>query len=118
MATGGGSAKDPITIHHFSLEVQGLETAMFAECSAIDNETQALDFFQTDKSGVVYHQLVPGNSKWGPVTLKRGITHDNSVFEWRLKVVNGQIDKARSDATITGYAPDQTIVTQYVLTRA
>jgi hypothetical protein len=30
-----------------------------------------------------------GNSGWSPVTLKRGMTNDSSLFEWRQGVING-----------------------------
>jgi phage tail-like protein len=115
---GGGAVKDPISVHHFGLEVQGLEMAMFSECSPIDNETKPIEHYQVNKEGITYKQLVPGNSGWTPVTLKRGLTTDNTIFEWRQKVIDGKIDEARSDATISGYSPDNNIVLQYVLHRA
>ena len=114
MATTG---KDPIIVHRFGLEVQQIESATFTKVSGFDNKTDIAETYQTDKVGKVYIQKHPANSKWGTITLERGIIADNSLWNWRMMVINGAIDAARADATLTAYAPDGSIVMQYTLIR-
>ena len=84
--------------------------AKFTEASGIDNETELVEYRELGKGGTVYTHMVPGKSKWGQVTLKRGIVSDNSLWEWRQKVLDGSMVDARVDATLVGYASDNTTI--------
>jgi phage tail-like protein len=59
-------------------------------------------------------QLVPGKSKWLPVKLKRGITSDNQIFEWRQAVIDGKIQASRCEIDAT---TDNNVVVEYTLHR-
>ena len=65
---------------------------------------------------IQYRQKVPGKMKWGTITLKRGVTSDNTLFEWRQKVIDGKIDEARSTCTIDAMQSNGVIM-QYTLHR-
>jgi len=47
----------------------------------------------------------PGRHKWPPITLKRGKTSDNMLFNWRQKAVESKINMAVTDCTLETRTP-------------
>jgi phage tail-like protein len=117
----GDELEDPLSLHHFGVEVDGIKVALFSECSAANREVGKFDYYATatDGSGKVYYQAVPGNTKYNTVTLKRGITSDNKLWsDWFQKVLEGDMKTARKTVTITGHSPDNKTVFSMTLHRA
>jgi phage tail-like protein len=46
---------------------------------------------------------IPGPLKWQNIVLKRGVTGDMEIWDWRKLVEEGNVDKARLDGSITMY---------------
>jgi phage tail-like protein len=82
---------------HFSFEIDGVLVAgvntIEGLASVVVERKQGLDWIP--EIAKPYRQQVPGSFKWTPITLKRGLTHDNVLFEWRQSVINGTIERAR-----------------------
>jgi phage tail-like protein len=116
----GDTLEDPLSIHHFGVEVQGIQVALFSDCSAVNREIGKIDYYATatDGSGKVHYQAVPGNTKYNSVTLKRGITSSNKLWDWFQQVMEGSIKDARQTVTINGFSPDNKVVFSMVLHRA
>ena len=90
----------------FSLELESQNLGFFTECSGIGSEHEIVEHKVVDKSGQEVVRKIPGRLKWNDVTLKRGITSDLAIWEWREKVVEGKIGEARGFVSITQYTPD------------
>jgi phage tail-like protein len=43
---------------------------------------------------------LPGRLKWENITLKRGITNNMDIWDWRDEVVRGKVDDARRNGSI------------------
>jgi phage tail-like protein len=56
-----------------------------------------------DEKGRESIQKIPGRLKWENITLKRGITDNMDIWKWREKVVQGQVNDARSNGSIIMY---------------
>ncbi len=91
---------DPQVVHHFALEVQGIEEATFREASGFENESEVIEHRETGSGGKQYISKQPGNVKWADLTLKRGVTNSMDLWDWRQQVVDGKIDEARKDGSI------------------
>ena len=78
-----GSRVDPLTGYHFYLELDGIAEAQFRECSGLDSESNIIEVKHAAKGGVTVIQKVPGELKWSNIVLKRGITGDMALWEWR-----------------------------------
>ena len=63
-------------------------------------------------------QMEPGRLKWNPVTLKRGVTSNLDIWDWRQKVVDGKMGDARKSASIIAYSSDLKPVARWDLDRA
>ena len=73
----------PISNFHFVVNFGGSsQNAGFQEVSGLDVEAQIIEYRHGD-SPIFSNQKMPGLTKFGNITLKRGImVKDNSFFDW------------------------------------
>ena len=93
--------EDPLLGFNFMLELEGTLAGYFTECSGIGSENDIVEHKVVDKQGHEIVRKIPGRLKWQDVTLKRGITSDLQIWEWRDTVVQGKMSDARKNITIT-----------------
>ena len=96
----GALTEDPLVGATFSLEVQGILRGQFTECSGLGSETGVTEQKVTGDDGRTIIVKVPGLAVWQDITLKRGITSDMQIWDWRKQVEEGNIDDARHDGSI------------------
>lgn len=108
---------DPVRANSFTLKLQGGIEAFFREASGFGSENEIIEHKQQSAKGVIVTIKQPGNLKWENITLKRGITDDESLWNWRKKVVDGQIVEARQDGSIMGYDEKGELKIQYDFVR-
>ena len=92
--------RDPLVGFHYAIEVQGVVTGYFTECSGIGSEHEIIEHKIVDEKGRELIQKIPGRLKWENVTFKRGITENMDIWDWRETVVQGQVDDARRNGSI------------------
>ncbi len=95
--------EDPLRVFSFSAEFGSHLKGTFAECSVVSAEHEVIEKWQTDQSGKPVYIAMPGKVKQGHITLKRGMTSDNSAWVWRKMVEDGKIADARSNGSIIIY---------------
>ncbi|HLH72346.1 MAG TPA: phage tail protein [Chloroflexota bacterium] len=111
------SLTDPIRANSFTLKLQGGIEAFFREASGFSSENEVIEHKQQGPKGVVQYIKQPGNLKWENITLKRGITDDQKIWEWRKQVIDGKIEQARQDGSIMGYNEEGVLQIQYDFVR-
>ena len=95
--------QDPLIGFHFAVDIQGAATGYFTECSGLGSEHELIEHkVVTEKGQEVVLQL-PGRMKWEKITLKRGITSNMDMWDWRKQVEDGDVDSARRDGSIVMY---------------
>ena len=97
------SREDPLVGCRFKVDVGGVITGYFTECSGLGSETDIIEQKVVNEKGVEVVIKVPGRLKWGDITLKRGITSDMQIWNWRKKVEEGDVDGARRNGSIVMY---------------
>jgi phage tail-like protein len=97
------SLTDPQVVHHFALEVQGVETATFREAGGFENSNEIIENREVGSGGKQFISKQPGNLKWSDITLKRGITDNMDLYQWRQQVIDGDVDGARKDGSVVMY---------------
>ena len=90
MATG--SRVDPYRGFNFLVEIDGIAQAGFSEVSGLDASTPAVDYRQGD-FGTRGASKIPGINTYTPITLKRGITSEKELWDWRQKVIDGNVER-------------------------
>jgi phage tail-like protein len=80
---------DPLRNFRFRLEIGGIAEAHFSEVSGFDLSTDAIDYREGDDPTHV--RKLPGLTKYGNVTLKRGITASMDLYNWHKDIIAGTI---------------------------
>jgi phage tail-like protein len=93
--------EDPLVGFHFSVEVQGVVAGFFTECSGLGSEHEVIEHNVVTEQGQEVVMKVPGRLKWEDITLKRGITSNMDIWDWRKMVEDGRVEEARHDGSIT-----------------
>ncbi len=89
--------RDFVTTNRFYVEIGGTIAASFSECSGLDVQIEKETYFE---GGVNNQQRIfLKQTKFGDVTLKRGITDDVAFWEWLGKMLS-PAKKERRNITI------------------
>ena len=99
---------DPLQSFTFMLDVNGLQ-GFFTSVDGLGSENEVVVGKYITPDGKELQAKTAGRLTWGDVTLKRGITADMKIWEWRQMVVDGKLKEARKAVSITlldrTYAP-------------
>lgn len=89
MATG--DRKDPFRAYNFLVEIDGITRAGFKECSGLDSAQDPIEY----REGIdpIHSRKLPGLVKYSNISLKRGITDDAELWEWRKKAADGRVER-------------------------
>jgi phage tail-like protein len=94
------AGRDPLVGFHYGIEVQGVVNGYFTECSGIGSENELIEHKVVDDKGRESIQKIPGRLKWQDITLKRGITSNMDIWDWRDQIVEGKVDDARKNGSV------------------
>lgn len=75
----------------FYLEIGNETAAVFTELSGLSLETEVFEYPEGGRND--HPHRLPGRSKIGNLTFKRGITKNNEFFKWCLDMTRGTIKK-------------------------
>ena len=87
---------DPYKNFNFRVEIDNVQVAGFSECSGLSSEVSIVEYREGSDHLV---RKLPGQRKFGNITLKRGITDSRELYDWHLNILNGVSDR-RSGAII------------------
>ena len=90
--------QDPLRNVRFRLEIDGLQVAGFSEVAIGATTTEAIDYREGNEPLRV--RKLPGITKYGNVSLKRGVTDTRELFDWHQQIVQGQISSSRRNVVI------------------
>ena len=86
---------DPYMSYRFAIEINGIIQG-FAEASGLQSEVQSEDFREGGENEFV-HKIIKGTT-YQNITLKRGLTKGEDLWQWHRKVIDGKI--TRKDISI------------------
>jgi len=89
---------DPYRNFRFRVEVDGITTAAFSEATIPDSTTETVDY----REGVdpTYQRKLSGLTKWGNITLKKGLTDSLDLYNWKKKVEETGAQGARKNISL------------------
>ena len=111
-------SEDPLVAFNFALEVSGIIKGYFTEVSGLGSENEVVEHKVVSEKTTEVTKKIPGRLKWTDITLKRGITSNVDIWDWRKMVEDGLIDSARRDGSITMYNQVGTEVARWNFERA
>jgi phage tail-like protein len=107
------SREDPLVGFHFAIDVQGVIKGYFTEVSGLGSESEIAEQKVVNEKGVQVVLKVPGRVKWGDITLKRGLTSNIDLWNWRKMVEDGNVKAARKNGSIIMFDQSLKAVAQW-----
>lgn len=98
--------EDPLVAFKFALEIEGKLSGYFTNVTGIGSETEVIEQKVTGENGETIIQKIPGRHTWTEITLKRGVTSNLEIWEWRKLVVQGKVSEARTNCSIVALSQD------------
>jgi phage tail-like protein len=90
---------DPYRNCRFRIEIDGITQAGFNECTLADTSTEVVEYREgTDPT---HPRKLSGQSKYGNVTLKWGVTDSIELFNWYQTIVQVGAMGNRKNMSIT-----------------
>lgn len=77
--------------YRFYVEIDGIAQAVFTEVGGLQVEMEVMQY-QEGGNNVFVHTL-PGRTKVGNLTLKRGIVGSNDFFKWYMEAAAGKVTR-------------------------
>jgi phage tail-like protein len=88
---------DPYAQYNFILEIEGTTVAGFAEVGGLTMEQDIIEYREGSDTPTV--RKVPGLRKYANISLKRGLTQNRELWDWRKTTIDG-ITARKSGAII------------------
>jgi phage tail-like protein len=80
---------DPLRNFRFRLEIDGIQAAGFSEVETLATTTDVIEYREgTDPT---HTRKLPGLTKYGNITLKRGMTTSLELYQWHQQIVSGPL---------------------------
>ena len=96
MATGGRI--DPYRNFRFRVEIDGIEVASFSEATIGDSTTDPVEYREGTDSTTM--KKLSGLTKYGNISLKRGLTDSMELVTWRKLVEQKGAGVARKNLSL------------------
>jgi phage tail-like protein len=96
MATA--ARNDPYRNFRFKVEIDGIKTASFSDVTISDTTTDSVDY--REGTDLPHQRKLSGLTKYGNVTLKKGLTDSMELYEWRKQVEDTGAIKARKNISL------------------
>ena len=82
---------DPYRNFLFRVVIDGIIQAGFMECSGFDSTTDVIEYREGDE--ITTPRKGPGLTKYGDLTLKWGLTDSQELWDWRQRIIDGNVDR-------------------------
>lgn len=107
---------DPLRNFRFRLEIDGITLASFSDAAIGETTTEAIDYREGTEP--MHVRKLSGLTKFGNITLKRGITDTLELFNWHKQIMAGQIQTNRKQVAIVAQDETGTDKARFVVTDA
>lgn len=101
-------SKKGINAVQWYLEFDGIADCSFSEVTGLESSSEIIEQIETMKDGKRKTTKIPGNEKYGNITMRRGISDNKMLQDWRKDVEEGKVDKARKNGSLVLYTQDHT----------
>lgn len=98
---------DPFINYRFRIEIEGLEALGFSKMSQLENETEIETYIEGGVND--YTHKFPSSTSYSNITLEHGLGLDDLIYDWREKVIQGNMLEALKSGTIRLYDNEEII---------
>lgn len=104
---GSGDRTDPYGAFNFLVEIDDVTVAGFSEAGGLSTETDVVEYRKGDTENTV--TKLPGLKKFTNISLKRGFTATDDLWQWRKKVMDGVTERKSGTIVLLNEAREQAI---------
>ncbi|ESW93132.1 phage tail protein [Mesorhizobium sp. LSJC269B00] len=94
---------DPYAGFNFILDIGDGSAAGFSEVTGLDTDTDIIEYRNGDEKNPGKAKL-PGLHKYSNITLKRGFTNNQALWNWRKTVLDGKAERRSGSITLLNEA--------------
>lgn len=94
----GRRAGDPIAAHRFRIEIDGVIAGAFRTCGGLRSETEIFEYAEGGDNGAT--RKLPGPTKIGNITLRKGLIDSGALWSWREAFVRAEGPMRRRSGSI------------------
>ena len=75
-----GGKPEPLPSSNFVVEIDGIASSSYVSVEGVQGEVEVVEYRDaTDPNRVI---LLPGNARYGPIILRRGLTDNTELWDW------------------------------------
>ena len=89
---------DPYRNFRFKVQIDGINVASFSDATIPDSTTDSVDY--REGTDLPYQRKLSGLTKYGTLSLKKGVTDSMDLYNWRKQVEDSGAIKARKSISL------------------
>lgn len=93
-----GKMVDPYRNFNFLVEIDGIAQANFSDCSGLDATTDPIQYREGGDNTTV--RKLPGKTTYSNIVLKRGLTAEIDLWNWRKQVIQGTVERKNGSIVV------------------
>jgi phage tail-like protein len=109
---------DALASYLFSIEIDSIELAQFAEVSGLTSELDVVTLKENKPDGKMIIHQAPGAPKPPTITLKRAKNSSKALWDWHQLMLQGKVMEGRKNGSVVLRAYDGSEVARYNFTGA
>jgi phage tail-like protein len=84
--------EDPYRAYNFIVEIDSIAVAGFSEVGGLSGDGDVVEYREGTDVPLTVRKM-PGLRKYANISLKRGYTTSRVLWQWRLAIINGNVDR-------------------------
>jgi phage tail-like protein len=101
-AKNNNQQTDPFVNYRYRVELEGIEMMGFSKITELSNDTNTFSYKEGGLNN--YEHKLPNGTTYSNITLEHGLSLDNTLYEWREKVISGNMEEALKNGSIKVYS--------------
>ena len=93
-----GNRNDPYSKFNFLVEIEGITSSGFLSVEGLETMNEVIDYRTGSEQSTP--RKLPGYHTFTNIILRRGWTGDSKLWEWRKRVIDGQVDRRSGSVVI------------------
>ena len=85
-----GKKKHPLPSSNFVVEIDGIASSSFTHVEGVSSTTEVVEYREGTEQNIV--RLFPGLTRYGPITLKRGLSDNSELWDWYESNIDDPVD--------------------------
>jgi len=84
--------EDPYRAYNFIVEIDSVAVAGFSEVGGLSGDGDVVEYREGTDVPLTVRKM-PGLRKYANISLKRGYTTSRVLWQWRLAIINGNVER-------------------------